>query len=171
MPESGEQIRALSVGSDIKGYRVESLLSQTELGLTYLARDLAQDLVVSIQEYFPTDFANREANGGVSDLGKSGESSFQWGLERFVAKASQLIGIKHPSISRVIQVLQAKGTAYAVMEHSDGETLAQRLEAQGTLSEEELKAIAIPLIAGLRLLHGADLVHRDVRPENIILSE
>ncbi len=171
MPESGEQIRALSVGSDIKGYRVESLLSQTELGLTYLARDLAQDLVVSIQEYFPTDFANREANGGVSDLGKSGESSFQWGLERFVAKASQLIGIKHPSISRVIQVLQAKGTAYAVMEHSDGETLAQRLEAQGTLSEEELKAIAIPLIAGLRLLHGADLVHRDVRPENIILTE
>ena len=64
---------------------------------------------------------------------------------------------------------EAHGTAYIVMEYAEGETLAAFLERKGKLKESELKAILSPLLDGLEVVHGADFLHRDIKPGNIII--
>ena len=68
-------------------------------------------------------------------------------------------------------VFEAHGTAYIVMEYAEGETLSAHLERKGSLSEAELKAILYPLLDGLAVVHGADFLHRDIKPGNIVLRD
>ena len=57
------------------------------------------------------------------------------------------------------------------MEYAEGETLSAFLKRRGTLSEEELKAILYPILDGLEVVHGADFLHRDIKPGNIIIRD
>ena len=72
-------------------------------------------------------------------------------------------------IIKVYRFFEAHGTAYIVMEYAEGETLSAYLERKGTLSETELKGILYPLLDGLEVVHGADFLHRDIKPGNIVL--
>ena len=75
----------------------------------------------------------------------------------------------HRHIVKVYRFFEAHGTAYIVMEYVEGETLSAYLERKGTLTEAELKGILYPLLDGLAVVHGADFLHRDIKPGNIVL--
>ncbi len=88
---------------------------------------------------------------------------------RFQREAIALARAKHPGLPRVLDVAKS-GAPYLVMELVEGETLAARL-TRGTLSEEETRALGLQLADVLAHIHRLGLVHRDVKPRNIIFDE
>jgi len=140
-------------------------------GMTYLGFDHNLDKPVAIKEYLPSDIATRTADRSVAAQASEVRGDFQWGLERFVDEARTLARFDHRHIIKVHRFFEAHGTAYIVMEYAEGEMLSAHLERKGSLSEAELKAILYPLLDGLAVVHGADFLHRDIKPGNIVLRD
>ena len=138
-------------------------------GMTYLGFDHNLDKAVALKEFLPSDIATRTADRSVAPQTSEFRGDFQWGLERFLDEARTLARFDHRHIIKVYRFFEAHGTAYIVMEYAEGETLSAYLERKGTLEEAELKGILYPLLDGLEVVHGADFLHRDIKPGNIVI--
>ena len=162
---------ALPRGTSIGDFEFHRVLGHGGFGLTYLGWNLSLDIPVAIKEYLPSDLAVREQDLSVAPKSSVDAADFQWGLDRFVEEARTLARFKHPNLIQVHQFFEAHGTAYIVMEYAEGETLSERLARQGTLSETELMGIVLPLLDGLEVVHEANVLHRDIKPGNIIIRD
>lgn len=160
---------ALPQGTRVQDFEFHRVLGHGGFGITYLGWNVALDIAVAIKEYLPADLAVRERDMSVLPKSAGDEADFQWGLERFLDEARVMARFKHPNIVQVQHFFQAHGTAYIVMEYVEGETLTEMLNRRGTLTENELTAILLPLLAGLVDVHEAGILHRDVKPGNILL--
>ena len=158
---------ALSAGQFLHGYVLERVLGQGGFGITYLARDAQLDRLVAIKEYLPGEVAQRGADTSVRPRREALLERYAWGRERFSTEARTLALFDHPNIVRVYTVFEANATAYMVMRYEEGDNLARLLERRGTLPEEELLAILLPIVDGLERVHDAGFIHRDIKPENI----
>ena len=168
MNESHHRL-ALPQGTRIQDFEFHRVLGQSGFGITYLGWHLALDIPVAIKEYLPYGLAVRDHDMSVVPQSSQGASDFAWGLGKFLEEARLLAQFKHPNIVRVYHVFEAQNTAYIVMDYVEGETLSEFLQSRGTLSEAELKAILYPILDGLEVVHGADFLHRDIKPGNIII--
>ena len=162
---------ALPQGTRIDDFEFHRVLGHGGFGLTYLGWNLRLDIPVAIKEYLPSDLAVREQDLSVVPKASSDASDFRWGLDRFVDEARTLARFQHPNIVRVHHFFEAHGTAYIVMEYAEGETLSEVLVRRGTLREAELLGIVRPLLDGLAVVHEANVLHRDIKPGNIILRD
>ncbi len=162
---------ALAPGQTLSWYKVERILGEGSFGITYLARDGNLGRLVAIKEFLPAQFAERAEDDSVRPLSEDHEEPFRWGLERFINEAQTLAHFQHPTIVHVYAVFEANGTAYMVMQYEEGRTLQALLRQQKTLDEAELIALLGPLLNGLDVVHRAGFVHRDIKPDNIILRE
>jgi eukaryotic-like serine/threonine-protein kinase len=91
-------------------------------------------------------------------------------VERFRREARAAAGLSHPNVAGVFDYGEDDGTQFMVMELIDGETLAQRLQRVGHLPPEEATRVAADVGDALESAHRAGLVHRDVKPANIMLT-
>ena len=91
-------------------------------------------------------------------------------LERFRREARAVARLSHPHIVRVIDAGEDDGTPYIVFEYVDGETLKQRIRRLGRLEIPEAVAYAIELARALGAAHDARIVHRDVKPQNVLID-
>ena len=148
-------------------YVLERVLGQGGFGITYLARDTNLDQAVAIKEYLPVDVATRRADTTVRPRSDEQAERYRWGLDRFIKEARTLARFDHPSIVRVLSVFEHNGTAYIVMRFEEGENFAALLERRRTLPENELMNVLLPVLDGLELVHGANFIHRDIKPDNI----
>ena len=171
MSEPQQHRLALPQGTRIRDFEFHRVLGHGGFGMTYLGWNLALDIPVAIKEYLPGDLATREQDGSVVPQSSQAASDFQWGLERFLDEARTLARFQHPNIVRVLHFFEAHSTAYIVMEYAEGETLSEHIERKGSLQEAELKAILYPLLSALEVVHGADFLHRDIKPGNIVLRD
>ena len=171
MSESPQPLNALPQGYRLQEYELVRVLGFGGFGMTYLGFDHNLDKPVAIKEYLPSDIATRTADHSVAPQASEFRGDFQWGLERFVDEARTLARFDHRHIIKVHRFFEAHGTAYIVMEYAEGETLSAHLERKGSLQEAELKAILYPLLDGLEVVHGADFLHRDIKPGNIVLRD
>ena len=160
---------ALPPGTRVQDFEFHRVLGHGGFGITYLGWNIALDIPVAIKEYLPADLAMREQDMSVLPKSSGDEADFQWGLDRFLDEARVMARFKHPNIVQVQHFFQAHGTAYIVMEYVEGETLSDFLKRRGTLTESELKNILLPLLAGLIEVHEAGILHRDIKPGNILL--
>src|SRR6476646_10813575 len=160
---------ALPAESRLHWYVLERVLGQGGFGITYLARDTNLDQPVAIKEYLPVDVATRRSDGTVRARTLEQDERYRGGLERFIREARTLARFDHPNIVRVHSVFEFNGTAYMVMRFEEGETLAALLERRHVLSESELPRVLMPIVQGLELVHKAGFIHRDIKPDNILI--
>ncbi|MHB8533912.1 MAG: protein kinase domain-containing protein [Sulfuricaulis sp.] len=164
---------ALQTGYRLAEYTIESVLGFGGFGITYLARDTALGALVAIKEYLPHEIANRDDNTKVlPNPSRDAVRDYQHGLKNFVKEARALARFKHPNIVRVLRFLEANGTAYVVMEYEEGQSLADYLKRNGPrLDEQTLLRVFVPILNGLHAVHEADMLHLDIKPENIYLRK
>ena len=174
MPDGWSDRRdALPQGCVLRDYTIQAVLGHGGFGIVYKACHNELDQVVAIKEYLPSELAVRE---GATVRAKSAdcETYFADGLRRFREEAKALIDFqRHPSTVACSEFFRANGTAYLVMEYVDGQPLSQVLrerEAAGQpFTESDLLAIAVPLAEGLAHIHKAGVIHRDIKPGNILV--
>lgn len=164
-----DHINALPKGYRFEEYELIRVLGSGGFGITYLAFDDNLDLGVAIKEYLPNDLAVRQAGSTIVPKSTADQEDFDWGLERFLEEARTLARFKHNNIIQVHRFFRAHGSAYIVMEYAEGEELSDVLKRKGKLSEDELKAILLPVMDGLARVHKANILHRDIKPANIMI--
>lgn len=91
-------------------------------------------------------------------------------VKKFKEEAQAAAGLAHPNIVNVYDVGDENGIYYIVMELVEGITLKEYIERKGRLTIKEATSIAIQVSAGLEVAHNNQIVHRDIKPQNIIIS-
>ncbi|MEM2126026.1 MAG: protein kinase [Candidatus Methanosuratincola sp.] len=123
--------------------------------IVYEAYDPVMNRRVALKElYFPP---------GVT------EKQRQDRFARFMREAKAAGSLAHPNIVTVYEVGEDQGRYYIAMEYLEGQTLRQRLDAEGKLPQEEAVKILIEVLKGLEYAHQHGVIHRDIKPENIQL--
>jgi tetratricopeptide (TPR) repeat protein/TolB-like protein/tRNA A-37 threonylcarbamoyl transferase component Bud32 len=133
-------------------YRLERELGRGGMGVVFLATDTALDRRVAIKVVHPELAAHPSI------------------VRRFLAEARTIARLRHPSIVTVHAAGTARGLLYYVMDEVDGESLRQRLSRDGKLPVDEVTRIVADLAAALDAAGRAGVVHRDVKPENVLLE-
>jgi|GEM_PF-2358304 len=169
--------QTLPAGTRLQSYTIERVLGIGGFGVTYLGKHRRLGSPVAIKEYVPRDFSYRtsklriEPNSRKTTSGAA-RDNFDFGLERFLKEARDLVRFRHPNIVRATDYFEDNGTAYIVMDYAQGRTLRNWLrERQGVAPDEDaLKGIFIPLLDGLQEVHEHGVWHRDIKPDNIYLQ-
>jgi serine/threonine protein kinase len=136
----------------IPGYEVLSKQGQGGMGAVYKARQTAMDRIVAIKVLLP-HFA-REKNA----------------VDRFLREAKVLAKLSHPNLMRGIDAGFQKGLYYYVMEFFEGHTLEALLKRRGRLPLNEALSIVKQVTQGLDHAYGYGIVHRDIKPDNIMID-
>jgi predicted ATPase/serine/threonine protein kinase len=162
----------LAPGTLLRDYRIDKVLGEGGFGIVYLAYDAALERHVAIKEYLPSSMASR-AGDSMTVVVKSAAyaETFALALRSFVNEARLLARFNHPSLVKVHQFWEEHGTAYMVMPYYEGPTLRAVLADLGRLpTEAEVCAWLLPLLDTLEVLHADQCFHRDIAPDNILIT-
>ncbi|MDM0014953.1 serine/threonine-protein kinase [Variovorax sp. J22P168] len=164
--------RALPEGTEIEGFRILRQIGEGGFGIVYLAWDPALERQVAIKEYMPASLAVRgSVSLDVSMLSDEHRETFAAGLKSFVNEARLLARFDHPALVKVLRYWTANGTAYMAMPYYEGPTLKTALAHLGSPPPEALLLEWLhPLLDALDVMHGENCYHRDISPDNILLT-
>jgi hypothetical protein len=172
-PSSSAWGHTLPEGTRLGEFEITGLIGEGGFGIVYLARDALLRRRVALKEYMPSSLAGRLTDGsGVAVKSPRHAETFAAGLRSFVNEAQLLAQFDHPSLVKVYRFWEANGTAYMAMPYYEGPTLkaalAQRAEPPG---EDEIRQWLDPLLDALDVLHRANCFHRDIAPDNVLLTK
>jgi serine/threonine protein kinase len=156
-------------------YLIGRVLGEGGFGITYLAWDLNLGVKIAVKEYYPMGFVTREHNATSSVLPYFGDKAafFAAGRDRYVEEAKSLAKFYGlPGIVAVKDFFLENNTAYIVMEFVEGKTLKQMLaDAGGKLPAAAVLEMMKPLMRSLSEVHDAGIIHRDISPDNIMVTK
>lgn len=132
-------------------YRIEAEIGRGGMSVVYRAHDLRHDRPVAVKVLRP-------------------EIAASLGEDRFRREIEIEARLQHPHILPVYDSGTTDDSIFFVMPYVEGETLADRLEREGPLSPEEATRIVVEVADALQYAHDRDIVHRDVKPSNVLLS-
>lgn len=137
-------------------YELRGELGSGAMGTVWRAHDTRLNREVAVKEvHLPHDMPPRERERARA---------------RMIREAQAAARVSHPSVVTVHDVLEVDGVPFIVMELLEGESLRDRLHRTGPLPEAEVERMARPLLDALWAAHRAGVVHRDVKPANIMLT-
>ncbi len=154
-------------------YLLGRVLGQGGFGITYLGWDIYLERKLAVKEFFPRDFCYRESGHyHVSIYAGTTHEQYDYGLDKFLEEGKILARFDgHPNIVSVRDFFKANETAYLVMSYLDGSTLCNFLAANNEqLGFDETMQIIIPVLDALRAVHDQNLLHRDISPDNIMIT-
>ena len=155
-------------------YLVGKMIGRGGFGVTYIGYDLDLQLKVAIKEYFPAGVSYRSSKSYdvISDTSSAAQdhTAFSKGCEAFLDEARMLASVNSPYIVHVRDFFREHGTAYIVMDYVNGLTLPKAISRNGgRISAERVVSLMLPLIDQLDELHERNIIHRDIKPDNIML--
>jgi serine/threonine-protein kinase len=133
-------------------YEIHRKIARGGMAEVYLARDRSLDRPVAVKVLFP-EFATDPAF-----------------VERFRREAQAAANLSHPNIVGVYDWGSEGGTYFIVMEYVDGKSLAELMRTSGPLHPRRAAEIAFEVAGALGFAHAKGVVHRDVKPGNVIIS-
>ncbi|MCJ7582664.1 MAG: serine/threonine protein kinase, partial [Candidatus Aminicenantes bacterium] len=139
-------------GKSLKHFKIEKLLGRGGMGVVYLGRDTRLDRPVAIKVLRPDLTANRDRQS------------------RFLQEARSAASVTHPAIAQIYDVDEADGNTFIAMEYVEGKTVTQ-LIANQELDLVGAVEIALQVTEGLSKAHKANIVHRDIKSDNIMLTK
>ena len=141
----------LLAGTRIAHYQLVSLLGSGGMGDVYLARDTRLHRHAAVKVLRTTSEGDRAA------------------AERFLREARAVASLEHPNICTLYEVGVDQGREFLAMQYVEGDTLAARLK-RGPLPFDEALRIGIELTAALAFAHSKQILHRDLKPQNVMLQ-
>lgn len=146
----------LNSGDVLQGrYRVARLLGQGGMGAVYRVWDMRLNAPRAIKEMMPQPDINGQILAQLQ--------------QQFQQEAAVLANLSHPHLVRVTDFFEEGGNAYLVMDFVEGESLAARIAREGCLPEPQVLAWADQLLDALEYCHGQGIIHRDIKPQNVIV--
>jgi serine/threonine protein kinase len=168
----GEADNALPIGTRLGEFELIGLVGVGGFGIVYLAEDHSLGRRVALKEYMPSSLASRSQGSQVNVKSERYVETFEAGRRSFVNEARLLAQFDHPSLVKVYRFWEGNGTAYMVMPFYEGITLKQALKQMPAPPDEAwLKALLTPVLDALEVIHAAQVFHRDIAPDNIMLLE
>ena len=143
----------LAPGEEFAGYRIEALLGRGGMGVVYRAYDLRLERCVALKVIAPWLLGDEHAR------------------VRFFGESRAAAHVAHPHIVPLYAAGEHEGYPYIVTQLIEGMDLAVLLQAQGPLAPDRAVAIVTQIGSALDAAHAAGLVHRDVKPSNVLVSE
>ena len=140
------------VGRTISHYKILAKLGEGGMGVVYKAEDIKLKRVVALKFLSSHLLANKQEKA------------------RFMREAQAAAALDHPNICTVYEVDEVDGETFIAMAYIEGDTVQLKI-AEGELSLEEALDIAIQAARGLQAAHESGVVHRDIKPGNIIVTE
>ncbi|MEV0384490.1 Stk1 family PASTA domain-containing Ser/Thr kinase [Nonomuraea sp. NPDC050643] len=134
-------------------YRIESRIARGGMATVYLALDIRLDRTVALK---------------VMHRSLAEDPAF---VRRFIGEAKSVASLSHPNVVHVFDQGTDNDVVYLSMEYVPGRTLRDILRERGRLPAREALEILIPVLAALGAAHQAGLVHRDVKPENVLMTD
>lgn len=167
--------RALPAGTILREWRLEEVLGVGGFGIVYKGRGIYFDELVAIKEYFPSSISERDEHDTVVPVDSKAEEVHALGLKKFVEEAKLLWNLstptRHPHIVSVRSLFEIHGTAYMVMDFEDGTPLSQLLKQGIKFNQASLSKIILPVAEGLERAHRVGVLHRDIKPPNIMVGD
>ena len=182
-PECGRAISAYKPESHMllpgtllhSRYMVGAVLGEGGFGITYVGADTVLQCRVAVKEFYPAGMASRTCSESPSVRSLHSRQSlavFQKCRDQFLFEARSLARFSNePGIVSVKDYFEENGTVYIIMEYLDGITLQGYLEQNGRLTYVETVQLLMPVMCSLREIHRASMIHRDISPDNIMLSD
>jgi len=155
--EQARQLRQEQEGFELEreigGYRIIEKIGSGTMGTVYKAKQVSLDRVVAIKVLSPH---------------LSRKSDY---VEQFLREARAVARLNHPNVISGIDVGEQEGVRYFVMEYASGLTVGEILKRGGAMDESRVAKVALQIARALEHAHEAGLVHRDVKPDNILITK
>jgi len=163
----------LEIGYKLGSYEIIDKLGEGGFGITYKAKHVHLETIVVIKEYMPASMAVRDRDSiSITVTTQDNVEGYKFGLEKFLSEAKILASFKHPNIVGINDFFEANNTAYFVMPFVEGITLGDHVDKMSSaLKEEEVLKLLLPILEGLKESHSKEVLHRDIKPDNIFLTE
>ena len=173
--EQNNERHQLPVGTVLAGkYLIGRALGQGGFGITYLGLELTLNMVVCIKEFYPSSTVNRDSSQSmvVNCNTQTMEASYATSRERFLREAKSLARFREvPQIVSIYEYFQMNNTAYMVMEFVAGVDMVKYLRQRGgRLPMDQVLQLLQPVMVALTKVHDANLIHRDISPDNIMIQ-
>lgn len=155
-------------------YVLGRTLGQGGFGITYMAYDLRMGNTVAVKEYFPSSLVGRDSsvssNVTVNAIkGTRAREEYASGLRHFLYEARRQAKLaSSPGVVSVTDFFEGNNTAYYIMEYVDGSTLVRYLKKP--IPIDEVLHLLEPIADSLMSIHDAELIHRDISPDNIMCA-